>query len=695
MNARTPIHDEGQLLRADVELLFPSPTNPRKSFPEAELLELAESIKQLGVMQPILVRPLSAEIKAAAAPLADRAELEIIAGERRWRASRLAGLVDVPVLLRHLDDRTVICMQIVENLQRSNLNAMDEAEGFGQLQAQGMGVQAIADQIGKSKAYVYAKLKLLALCPTVRDALRAGSLIEAIALLIARIPVETMQLDALRVVTARDDYTAEPMSYRAAKAHIGQHYTKNLAKAAFDVADASLLPDAGSCTYCPHRLGNQPECEPGNANVCTNPPCFEAKRQAHNILMLNLPADTPRIDVTRANTAYPTNYTDYDNAGLRLLGNTNHHDPARRTYTQWLADHGEAVPIYIHTCPHSGDSRAVARIADLAAAADRIAKATAASEEQARLDVAVEQPEQTEQHEETPQQAHTRPEDHFRDTTKMVQNTASTVTASRRREHSPLEVAYTQYRTELKDRIRANPPMFVAGPLLQIVALSVTKRTPASRLSDAAAVDILIANAISYAEHWHDDEMLQQLADALGIDHSELLARYVPVPEGCARPNENGVYPAQHTLKREEGKITIKISIAQTADGWRGATEITTASGTNSGPICDRFSPAHSTRNEAVKACSAILKDKLAETQIDSRAARDRLKWWLDHLIEGLDRGDGTAPVLQGQLVRYRHPEYHAIGWSGKGRKPQWVVDWLAAGKPLADLETKHDRGGK
>ncbi len=685
MNARDPIHDEGQLLRADVEMLYPSPTNPRKSFPEAELLELAESIKQLGVMQPILVRPLSAEIKQLAAPLADHAELEIIAGERRWRASRLAGLVDVPVLLRHLDDRTVICMQIVENLQRANLNAMDEAEGFGQLQAQGMGVQAIADQICKSKAYVYAKLKLLALCPAVRDALRSGSLIEAIALLIARIPVETMQLDALRVVTARDDYTAEPMSYRTAKAHIGQHYTKNLAKAAFDVDDASLLQDVGSCTFCPHRLGNQPECEPGNANVCTNPPCFELKRQAHNILMLNLPADTPRIDVPRANAAYPTNYTDYDNAGLRLLGNTNHHDPARRTYTQWLADHGETVPIYIHTCPHSGDSRAVARVADLAAAADRIAKATAASEEQARLDVAVEQPEQpTPPHESLAQTS----DDHLRDTTKMTQTTVPAIATPRRREHSPLEVAYTQYRTELKDRIRANPPMFVAGPLLQIVALSVTKRTPASNLSDAEAVDILIANAISYAEHWHDDAMLEQLAAALGIDHAELLERYVPVPEGCARPNENGVYPAQQALKRDEGKATIKIKIAQTADGWRCATDITTPSSSTSSPICDRFSPAHPTRNEAVKAGAAALKNELTEWA-DGSPTRDRLIWWLDHLIEGLDRGDGTAPVLQGHTVRYRHPEKADLVWSGKGKKPKWVADWIAAGKPLTELETK------
>ena len=673
------IPDAGQLIEPDLEAICPSPTNPRRSFNADKLAELAESIKTDGILQPIIVRPMPIH---TAKQVNSCAPLEIVAGERRYRASRLAGLATIPAILRDLTDEQVIRLQYVENLQREGLNPIEEAEGIARLMATGLNADEIAEQVGKgkSKSYIYTKHKLLGLCPEAREALIDGELIESIAVLIARIPVPELQLDALDVVTRLDDYTGARMSFRDAKAHITTSYTKSLAKAPFDPADATLTPEAGDCQQCPQRLGNMQADETANANVCTNPKCYELKRQAHNVRMLNLPADTPRIDVPRANTSYPTNYTDYDNAGLRILGNTNHHDASRRTYAQWLADHGEAVPIYIHTCPHSGDSRAVAKVSDLAAAADRIAKATAASEDQARLDVAVEQPEQ--------------PAEPADSAARKPIPTKLTV-APRTREHSPLNVAYTQYRTELKDRIRANPPMFVAGPLLQIVALSVTKRTPASRLSDAAAVDILIANAISYAEHWHDDEMLQQLADALGIDHSELLARYVPVPEGCARPNENGVYPAQHTLKREEGKITIKISIAQTADGWRGATEITTASGTNSGPICDRFSPAHSTRNEAVKACSAILKDKLAETQIDSRAARDRLKWWLDHLIEGLDRGDGTAPVLQGQLVRYRHPEYHAIGWSGKGRKPQWVVDWLAAGKPLADLETKHERDGK
>lgn len=284
MSARDKIPDEGQLLAADVELLFPSPTNPRKSFPEAELLELAESIKQLGVMQPILVRPLPAEIKARMAPAADRAELEIVAGERRWRASRLAGLPDVPILLRHLDDRTVICMQVVENLQREGLNAIDEAEGFGQLQAQGMSTQDIATQVGKSKAYIYAKLKLLDLCEEGRAALREKKITESVALLVSRIPVAGLQRTALAEVT-KTDWDGEPMSYRAAARYIQRDFTHRLERAPFDIDDEHLHPTSTSCTKCRDRLGNQPDTAPDLADVCTDNVCYRQKVEAHKVAL--------------------------------------------------------------------------------------------------------------------------------------------------------------------------------------------------------------------------------------------------------------------------------------------------------------------------------------------------------------------------------------------------------------------------
>ena len=111
MNARDHTQDDGQLLRPDTVMLHPSPTNPRKTFAEASLQELAESIKQHGIMQPIVVREMP---EAMRLQFGTEARLEIVAGERRWRAANIAGLPTVPVLLRDLTDEQVISLQIIE-----------------------------------------------------------------------------------------------------------------------------------------------------------------------------------------------------------------------------------------------------------------------------------------------------------------------------------------------------------------------------------------------------------------------------------------------------------------------------------------------------------------------------------------------------------------------------------------------------
>lgn len=275
MSAREPIED-GILTRPDVEMLFPSPTNPRKSFDPVALQELADSIKQFDVMQPILVRPIPAAMKEAHAT---HAELEIVAGERRWRASQLAGLASVPVIIRHLDDSTVIRLQIIENLQRQDLSAIEEAEGYGVLQQQGLTAQQIAQEVGKSKAYIYAKLKLLALCEAGREKVRQGQLSESVALLIARIPVEALQLKAIEDVL-EPQWNGDPMSYREAAREIQNAYTVRLKGCPFDLEDAVLVLAAGSCQACPKRLGNDPDADPAHADICIDPDCFAAKKAA-------------------------------------------------------------------------------------------------------------------------------------------------------------------------------------------------------------------------------------------------------------------------------------------------------------------------------------------------------------------------------------------------------------------------------
>ncbi len=282
MNARDYTQDDGQLLRPDTCMLHPSPTNPRKVFAEEPLQELAESIRQHGIMQPIVVREMP---EAMRQQLGTKARLEIVAGERRWRAANIAGLATVPVLLRDLTDDQVFSLQIIENLQREGLSAIEEAEGYEALHKQRMTAAQIAQSVGKSKAYIHAKLKLLALGPEGRERLRAGELSESVALLVARVP-PSLQTRALQRVCETDYDGARP-SVRRAAIILQHHFTKDLGGAWFALDDELLMPDAGPCATCPRRLINETQDE-DDADVCTDPACFEAKQVAH---MAKLRAD--------------------------------------------------------------------------------------------------------------------------------------------------------------------------------------------------------------------------------------------------------------------------------------------------------------------------------------------------------------------------------------------------------------------
>lgn len=272
--------------------LFPSPTNPRKRFDVAKLNELAESIKAQGVLQPILAR---AELKADKSDtLVPTGRYEIIAGERRWRASKIAELTEAPVLVRQLTDQQVLHAQVIENLQRDDLHQLEEAEGYERLlgtkDADGKHYTAetIAAEIGKSRAYVYARLKLLDLCKEVRDALFAGTIGAEVALLVARIPVHSLQVKALKALTMEVGWgntfnaKGDKMSFRKAKEYMQENFMLDLSRKTFDIADASLLPKAGACTDCPKRTGNAPDLfdDVKSPDIRTDPTCFALKKTA-------------------------------------------------------------------------------------------------------------------------------------------------------------------------------------------------------------------------------------------------------------------------------------------------------------------------------------------------------------------------------------------------------------------------------
>ncbi|XZG70444.1 ParB/RepB/Spo0J family partition protein [Chitinibacteraceae bacterium HSL-7] len=141
---------------------------PRRHFDEAALAELADSIRAQGLMQPVIVRELSAGLET---------RYEIVAGERRWRAAQLAGLSDIACIVRELDDSTVAAMALIENIQREDLNPLEEAEAMNRLIDEfGMTHEAVAQAVGKSRTTVTNLLRLLNLGDVTRELLVAGQL---------------------------------------------------------------------------------------------------------------------------------------------------------------------------------------------------------------------------------------------------------------------------------------------------------------------------------------------------------------------------------------------------------------------------------------------------------------------------------------------------------------------------------------
>ena len=167
-----------------LDLVRPSANQPRRFFGEIELQELAASIREKGILQPILVRP---------APL-NAGYFELVAGERRWRAAQIAQLHEIPVLIRELNDREILEIALIENIQRDDLNAIEEARGFSRLTEEfGETQESVAKQVGKSRSYVANSIRLLRLPRRIQEWLEEGALQagHARALLMAQDPVKT------------------------------------------------------------------------------------------------------------------------------------------------------------------------------------------------------------------------------------------------------------------------------------------------------------------------------------------------------------------------------------------------------------------------------------------------------------------------------------------------------------------------
>ncbi|MCU4412921.1 ParB/RepB/Spo0J family partition protein [Acinetobacter sp. WU_MDCI_Axc73] len=159
--------DIGQLKQIDVNLLKRGEYQPRRFIQEQELQELASSIEKHGVMQPIVIRPIEDE----------QYPYEIIAGERRWRAAQLAGLKEIPAIVRDLNDQVAIALALIENIQRQDLNPIDQALALQRFHDEfGLSHQEIAETVGKARTTVSNLLRLLSLDDAIKNLMQEGQL---------------------------------------------------------------------------------------------------------------------------------------------------------------------------------------------------------------------------------------------------------------------------------------------------------------------------------------------------------------------------------------------------------------------------------------------------------------------------------------------------------------------------------------
>lgn len=209
----TTIPVDGELRKIRLEKLQRGKYQPRIEFDEAALNELSESIKAQGVMQPIVVRSISAD------------QFEIVAGERRWRASQIAGLDSIPALVRDISDETAIAMALIENIQRENLNPMEEARALKRLQSEfDLSQQEVANAVGKSRPVIANLLRLLSLESAAAELLESG------------------QIDAghAKVLLALEGSQQVMAARKVAEAKLSVRQTEALVKALLNPKDSDL-----------------------------------------------------------------------------------------------------------------------------------------------------------------------------------------------------------------------------------------------------------------------------------------------------------------------------------------------------------------------------------------------------------------------------------------------------------------------
>jgi len=293
-----------------LDLITPSPTNPRRrqqnqasNLKAWKLEELAESIRQYGVKSPVIVRANPNYSEGNGRP-----PYELVAGERRWRASQLAGVKTIPYTLEELSDFDVLLLQVVENIQREDLHPLEEADHYAKLMRAPNGLQGfasaqeLATALGKSTRLVYNRLALLKLGPEAREACFDGKISPSVALELAEgVPAGPDQVKALKELIL--GWAGEPFSARQTAAHLKKTYMLRLDRARFDTGATYTIAmtqggnrhvvDVSACGDCPKRTGANPDffTDVKEGDLCQDAACFNAKTAAAHAQLLEAARD--------------------------------------------------------------------------------------------------------------------------------------------------------------------------------------------------------------------------------------------------------------------------------------------------------------------------------------------------------------------------------------------------------------------
>jgi ParB/RepB/Spo0J family partition protein len=347
-----------------ITTLRASPTNPRKYFDPKKLKELSESVKEHGILEPLLVRD---------RPDGSPTPTEIVCGERRFRAAKMASLTEVPVVFRDFKDEEVEIVQLVENGQREDLSPLEEAETYAALATKGMTPRTIAKRVNREASVVARRIPLAKLGKRVKEALGSGAIGVEYAELIARIPDPKLHDEALKRIVVEhfasgggeEAVIVRTLPYAMAKHVIEEEFMSALSLAIFDPEDAALSP-LGACSKCPHLAGNNPDLF-GDVNakaVCTNPKDFRLKTENH-LKRLRESGYTVLITPKELQRAYPHGETGELGKDFVDLDSICPDDPKRRRYEELL---GRSVKLKVVLALRSGQVRKLFPAKDLKAA---------------------------------------------------------------------------------------------------------------------------------------------------------------------------------------------------------------------------------------------------------------------------------------------------------------------------------------